>query len=538
MGTYNSAVITTAGQSLLARAIADNLPFYMTSAKTTEYVVPTGTSAASLTELPNVKQSEDITSATVSGGNQVVTSVRFDNTEITLNYSINTIGVYARVGTDTEETLLAVITAITADVMPSYSAANPVSYVYSINLAISNASNINIVVSPTGTVNVAEFTELKERVDEIIDSGSGLSTDAKMALLNCFEHVAWIDEHGQTYYDTLHDALFPSAVSISATFTPGSHVFYETDSLDALRPYLIVRATMPDSTVEIVTDYILTGSMAVGTNTITVRYQGLTDTFEVTTQANPAYIEAVFTQPSATIYTDDSLDSLKSNLVVTYYSAPGATGTVLADSAYTLVGTLTEGTSVITASYQGLTDTFEVTNIVNAIIYQNSNVVFTGQDVLTIPGFLDSEDRSFTIAIDFTKQKSNSTSAMWTLINYTNDPGYWGLMFRRDQSVSSAPLYLKWMTSRNSSKSVPAIDYEGKIKLICVHTVGSNVCTYHWKFGSNSRDSLTLTDTFTAINNPFYMGGGGSQILIGTLNSIVIDGRAWSSSKIDSFFAS
>lgn len=365
MGTYNSAVITTAGQSLLARAIADNLPFYFSSAKTTEYVVPTGTSAVSLTELPNVKQSDDITSATVSGGNKVATSVRFDNTEITLNYSINTIGVYARVGTDTEETLLAVITAITADVMPSYSAANPVSYVYSINLAISNASSINIVVSPTGTVNVAEFNELKERVDEIIDSGTGLSTDAKMALLNCFEHVAWIDDQGQTYYNTLHDALFPTAVSISATFTPGSHVFYETDSLDALRPYLIVRATMPDSSVEIVTDYVLTGSMAVGTNTITVRYQGITDTFEVTTIADPAYITAVFTQPSETIYTDDALDTLKSNLVVTYYTAPGATGTVLADSAYTLSGTLTEGTSTITATYNGLSDTFNVTGVVD-----------------------------------------------------------------------------------------------------------------------------------------------------------------------------
>lgn len=167
MGTYNSAVITTAGQSLLARAIADNLPFYMTSAKTTEYVVPTGTSAVSLTELPNVKQSDDITSATVSGGNKVATSVRFDNTEITLNYSINTIGVYARVGTDTEETLLAVITAITADVMPSYSAANPVSYVYSINLAISNASNINIIVAPTGVPNYAEFNELSAEVEAL-----------------------------------------------------------------------------------------------------------------------------------------------------------------------------------------------------------------------------------------------------------------------------------------------------------------------------------------------------------------------------------
>ena len=543
MGAYNSAVITTAGQSLLARAIADNLPFYMTSAKTTEYVVPTGTSAASLTELPNVKQSEDITSATVSGGNQVVTSVRFDNTEITLNYSINTIGVYARVGTDTEETLLAVITAITADVMPSYSAANPVSYVYSINLAISNASNINIVVSPTGTVNVAEFTELKERVDEIIDSGSGLSTDAKMALLNCLEHVAWIDEHGQTYYDTLHDALFPSAVSISATFTPGSHVFYETDSLDALRPYLIVRATMPDSTVEIVTDYILTGSMAVGTNTITVRYQGLTDTFEVTTQANPAYIEAVFTQPQTTIYTDDALDSLKSNLVVTYYSAPGATGVVLADSAYTLIGTLTEGTSVITAEYQGLTDTFNVANVVNPIIYQNSNVVFTGHDSLTAPAILKNGDRDFTIAMNFDKQKSNSNTAMWTLIDMVNDAtGYPGLFFRRDSTggTSMPPLVLKWMTNRNASNIVPGgADYEGNIKVICVHTVNSNSCTYYWKFGSNSRNSVTLSDSFITINANLHVGSSStSQILIGTLNSMVIDGRVWSSNQIDSFFSS
>lgn len=167
MGTYNSAVITTAGQSLLARAIADSLPFYFTSAKTTEYIVPSGTSAASLTELPNIKQSEEITSATVTGTSQVSTSVRFDNTDITLTYSINTVGVYAKAGTDANETLLAVITAQTADVMPSYSATNPVAYVYSINLAISNASNINIIVSPTGAPNHAEFDELGAEVEAL-----------------------------------------------------------------------------------------------------------------------------------------------------------------------------------------------------------------------------------------------------------------------------------------------------------------------------------------------------------------------------------
>ena len=35
----------------------------------------------------------------------------------------------------------------------------------------------------------------------------GLSGEAKTALLNCFAHVAWVDEHGQDYYDALEDAL-------------------------------------------------------------------------------------------------------------------------------------------------------------------------------------------------------------------------------------------------------------------------------------------------------------------------------------------
>lgn len=247
--------------------------------------------------------------------------------------------------------------------------------------SITPADNPTFYVEMGGVFRRITLAQAKELFE------SALTVDAKMALLNCFEHVAWTDEHGQTYYDTLHDALFPAAVSISATFTPGSHVFYETDSLDALRPYLIVRATMPDSSVEIVTDYVLTGSMAVGTNTITVRYQGHTDTFEVTTYADPAYIEAVFTQPSSTIYMDDSLNSLKSNLVVTYYSAPGATGTVLADSAYTLIGTLTEGTSVITAEYQGLADTFNVANVVD--YYNIHTWSMSGGNLVKLSGSVD-----------------------------------------------------------------------------------------------------------------------------------------------------
>ena len=70
-------------------------------------------------------------------------------------------------------------------------------------------------------------------------------------------------------------------------------------------------------------------------------------------------ISATYTQ-SGTVYDTDTLDSLKADLVVTAnYS--GGTSEVIPASGYTLSGTLTEGTSIITVIYAGLTDMFNVT---------------------------------------------------------------------------------------------------------------------------------------------------------------------------------
>ena len=117
----------------------------------------------------------------------------------------------------------------------------------------------------------------------------GLTEAAKVALLNCFQHVAWADEHGQDYYDDLHDALYPdtSLSRISAVFTQGSFVVYPNTPLADLKAYLTVTGYYRDGTSGYITDYALTGTLAVGTSTITVECQGLTDTFTVTVQENP-----------------------------------------------------------------------------------------------------------------------------------------------------------------------------------------------------------------------------------------------------------
>lgn len=118
--------------------------------------------------------------------------------------------------------------------------------------------------------------------------GSGLTTEIKTALMNCLEHVAWIDEDGQTLLDILEDALYPpvNLVSISATYSQSGTV-YDSDTLNSLKENLTVTATMDDGSTEPVDSsrYTLSGTLTVGTSTITVTYAGKTATFSVTVTA-------------------------------------------------------------------------------------------------------------------------------------------------------------------------------------------------------------------------------------------------------------
>ena len=71
--------------------------------------------------------------------------------------------------------------------------------------------------------------------------------------------------------------------SISAVYTQSGTV-YTSDSLDSLKSDLGVTAHYSDSSTSVVssTDYTLSGTLTVGTSTITVTYEGLTTTFNVT----------------------------------------------------------------------------------------------------------------------------------------------------------------------------------------------------------------------------------------------------------------
>lgn len=137
-------------------------------------------------------------------------------------------------------------------------------------------------------------------------------------------------------------------------------------------------------------------------------------------------IDAVFTQGGAIIYDTDSLDSLKQYLVVTAnYS--DSTSEIVPSTDYTLSGALEVGTSTITVTYSGKTDTFAVVvsdlgiDLSNVEEYFKPPVISAMQYVQT----LGTEDWVHHIVITdthFVKNYGHSTA----IVKAMQDTGYFG----------------------------------------------------------------------------------------------------------------
>lgn len=71
--------------------------------------------------------------------------------------------------------------------------------------------------------------------------GSGLTDAVKTALLNCFAHVAWIDENGQSYYNALETALNGGTPTIQYSVTnnlTNATTDNETSLIEAGKSYI------------------------------------------------------------------------------------------------------------------------------------------------------------------------------------------------------------------------------------------------------------------------------------------------------------
>lgn len=192
----------------------------------------------------------------------------------------------------------------------------------------------------------------------------GLSSDIKTSLLQLASKVAYIDDGGEDYYQDLYDALYWNTWSVSNVL---SHCVSSnrSDSVTKGSAYSATISassgyTLTGATVSIIMDGVDITSTAYNNGSISIASVTGNLVITVTAEAKTLdSISAVYNQ-SGTVYDTDTLDSLKTDLVVTATYSDTSTATVPSTD-YTLIGTLTVGTSTITVSYGGKTTTFTVT---------------------------------------------------------------------------------------------------------------------------------------------------------------------------------
>lgn len=227
---------------------------------------------------------------------------------------------------------------------------------------------LSLVISYPQAITLPELTDIRVGYDgTVYDTAGeavrrqifkvGFNDYVKQALLNLLAHVAYTDQNGQQYYNALERAMYMlvGVTSITAVFDQGANVIYDTDDLDALRQYLTVTAYYEDNTHEVITGYILSGTLEVGTSTITVSYGGKTATFDVTVTKAPL---ATFESGALAKGTNSSTSSYR-YIWKTSAAARARMTTPIANNNY--VFTVTDSTKYSLAAYDP--ETLEITSI-------------------------------------------------------------------------------------------------------------------------------------------------------------------------------
>ena len=216
MGTYRSAIITAAGQNLVAESLTGGKAITFSNAKTSSYAYPEGTNLAELTDLQDIVQAEQPSMAQVINDNVVQVTARFSNENVESAYMIQTLGLYAKIN-DGDEVLFSVIQAITPDQMPAQNPVSPTAYIFNMQTAIQQASQVTVTVDPAGSATVQDIINLQQSKSyiQVITTNIPVSSRADNAwyLYDTDTQTADLTRHNVEMQDRNGHAYYPHTSS-------------------------------------------------------------------------------------------------------------------------------------------------------------------------------------------------------------------------------------------------------------------------------------------------------------------------------------
>ena len=242
-----------------------------------------------------------------------------------------------------------------------------------------SASNVTYDDTETklGATNVQEaVSKLSEQIEDLKENGTTGGTGWTEEQINLLDSIGnfipFTSADGGTLWDNLIESLKGNSSGddsgetdvtlsvISATYSGGS-VLVGTSVNDLTG--IVVTATYSDGSKATVTDYTLSGTIAEGSNKITVSYGGKFTTITVIGYAEEepevtlTSITVSYAGGDVTVGT--ALTDLTGITVTGHYS-DGSTANI---TGYSLSGEIAEGSNTITVSYNGKTATFTVVGI-------------------------------------------------------------------------------------------------------------------------------------------------------------------------------
>ena len=182
--------------------------------------------------------------------------------------------------------------------------------------------------------------------------------------------------------DTFEVEVTPVVVESIAVTAPTKTHYFVGDTLNTVG--MTVTATYNNGTTKDVTadaTVDVTTLTTAGTKTVTVTYDGKSDTFEV--ELIPVVVESIaVTAPTKTEYfVGDTLNTAGMTVIANYND--GTTKDVTADASVNVTTLTTAGTVTVTVTYDGKSDTFTV-NV--TAVQLGKTVVISADDVMARPG--------------------------------------------------------------------------------------------------------------------------------------------------------